>query len=330
MKHPDMSTNATRFSPLLPLLAVLSLVLGACAAAPPIQPESPYPVYRGLDDGSPEARYAPLFTVGNPEAEFNRIGTPTAYRDDHGRERIGVDPDTPALFVRDIPFATDRAAYVNYVYRIHFTRVPFRLRPSHVTAGRNVGLLAIVTVNADGDPVLLTTVHTCGCYLAFFPTDHLPEHAFPEEWNRDRQRVWGETLPARIAFSPGDQVPLVWLRDGTHRVMDVTPYPNPLARPIPTPLKPMDDLTQLPLGQEHTSFFNPDGWRKGYVKGSFKPLETVVAGWWSWDLLVGSDKAYGPAEKTGTVFYTSLTPWRRHDSDMWPFPRFLAFWGWKL
>jgi len=30
------------------------------------------------------------------------------------------------------------------------------------------------------------------------------------------------------------------------------------------------------------------------------------------------------------VFYTSLKPWRRHDSDMWPFADFLRYWGWHL
>jgi hypothetical protein len=50
----------------------------------------------------------------------------------------------------------------------------------------------------------------------------------------------------------------------------------------------------------------------------------------SLDLFVGSDKIYADPAVSGNPFYTSLKPWRRDDSDMWDFPRFLAYWGWGL
>jgi hypothetical protein len=93
----------------------------------------------------------------------------------------------------------------------------------------------------------------------------------------------------------------------------------------------MADLDALPRpGGGTTSFFATEGHRKGYVKGSYKPLEMVFVSWWAWDLYVGSDKRYGPADEMNTVFYTSLTPWRQRASDMWPFADFLRFWGWRL
>ena len=52
--------------------------------------------------------------------------------------------------------------------------------------------------------------------------------------------------------------------------------------------------------------------------------------WWALDWRVGEDKAYGDKNETGAVFYTSLKPWNRQASDMWPFGDFLAFWGWGL
>jgi hypothetical protein len=59
-------------------------------------------------------------------------------------------------------------------------------------------------------------------------------------------------------------------------------------------------------------------------------LERFFVSWWAFDWHVGEDKAYGPAEETGTVFYTSLKFWRRDVSDMWFFDRFLKYWGWNL
>lgn len=66
---------------------------------------------------------------------------------------------------------------------------------------------------------------------------------------------------------------------------------------------------------------------QGHVKGAWKPWETLVLGLVSLDLLVGMDKAYGDP---WNLFYTSLKPWARQDSDTNDFPRFLKYWGWRL
>jgi len=52
--------------------------------------------------------------------------------------------------------------------------------------------------------------------------------------------------------------------------------------------------------------------------------------WWTLDAHIGEDKAYGNAAVTGSVFYTSLNPINRQASDMWPFAKFLEYWGWRL
>jgi hypothetical protein len=287
----------------------------------------------------PAARFAPVFVPARPDLPHNRIGTPAASRDDDGAERVTIDTTRPAVFVREVPFTTARGAYTNLVYRIHFTRVPYRFRPGNVSAGRNVGLLAIVTLDAAERPVLVTTVHTCGCYLAFLPTSHLRPDLLPPDWDPGGQTVWGEDLPGRLEAAEGDPGaeahPVLWLRDGTHRVKGAalltgTQVAEAFA-PISAPLRPIEDLDRLPLPEGGTtSLFASEGRRAGYVKGSVKPLEMLFVSWWAWDLYVGSDKRYGPADRMATPFYTSLKPWRRAESDMWPFADFLAFWGWRL
>jgi hypothetical protein len=44
----------------------------------------------------------------------------------------------------------------------------------------------------------------------------------------------------------------------------------------------------------------------------------------------GYRTAYGDRRETNNPFYASLKPWNREASDMWEFPGFLTFWGWRL
>lgn len=321
------------------LAGVLLAILTSCATLPDTGPPAAETVYVAADSEGILAKYAPVFVIGDSMQSHNLIGRPSAYKTWHGEEAVYIDSSKAVMYARRLEFSTDRDVYTNLVYRVHFERVPYSLFPFNISAGINGGLLVIVTVNSSGLPVLVTTVHTCGCYLAFFGTGFLPEDAWPEEWaGRRRQRVWGESLPLRIdfpqPFSPESRVVLS-LRDDTHRVMDVSvrSYAELISGDgvLPLEIAPMEALYEIPVrGGGTTSFFESDGLRAGYVKGSYKPLETLLVSWWALDLYVGADKEFAPGEKTGNFFYTSLKPWNRRASDMWKFRDFLAFWGWGL
>lgn len=321
-----------------PLALAAALLCGACAVGPPPAPEpAGLPAAYVPEGEGPAARFAPVLVPHRTDLPYNRVGTPVARTDAKGRIRVAIDPDRPAVYFQAVPFTTPRGAYTNLVYRVHFTRVPYRMRPSHVSAGTNVGLLVIVTVDADDNPLLVTTVHTCGCYLAFFPTPFLPPEAYPEGWPAKRQKVLGERLPARLALPAGVGTPrlVLQLREGTHRVMDAALlHPDAVAAAyaaVPAPLVPMADLDRLPLPDGGTtSLFVTQGDHRGFVRGSHKPFERLLVSWWALDWRVGVDKRYGPREDMDTVFYTSLKPWAHDESDLWRFADFLAYWGWKL
>lgn len=319
-------------------MVTAALLLGACASSSisRVATDHPATAYVAKDDGSLFARHAPIIVPQHQYRTYNQVGRPSALYDAHSRkEQIYVDPATPVFYTQQQTFQTSKGQYTNLIYRIHFTEVPFQFFPFHITAGKHGGLFIVVTLNQAGQPLLVTTVHTCGCYLAIIPTRFLPAQDYPEAWDTtQRQAIYGEYLPAYLDYSddPGaTERPVIFVRDGTHRVMDVTINTAAAYNPVLTPLESAATLKRLPLGAHGTtSFYVTHGLRKGYVKGSFKPFELALMSWWALDPFVGTDKELSDDKESGPVFYTSLAPWNRKDSDMRDFANFLAFWGWRL
>lgn len=314
------------------------LMLAGCAYSrkginEPIQ--TVYVAQGGVD--SLPGRFAPVFLSYNYRETYNRIGRPAARFDARGNEKIYVDPDKPAIYWMMRRFSTEKGSYTNLIYRVHFPEIPFRLIPFHISAGKNVGLMVVITLDESRRPLLVTTVGTCGCYAAIVPTSYLPPEAFPLKWKNEPLEVYGERLPPLIHYEGFKNPKLViYLRSEVHRVMHLEAVEEEKLRDpgfftiIQAPLIPMAALEEIPINGKKTSFYHDRGPLKGHVKGSVKPWESLLLGLISQDLFVGADKIYGDREITGNPFYTSLKPWNRDSSDMWDFARFLAFWGWRL
>lgn len=319
------------------LLIGLMLIAGCANHPPELAGETPDLIYFNTDTAKLLGRYAPIVAPQSTGHDYNRIGLPSARLDQHSREKIFVDPKRAIYYGQQVSFRTPHGRYTNLVYRIHFKGIPFRLIPFNLTSGKNTGLLIIVTINQHNDPVLVTTVHTCGCFLAIVPTSYLPGTAYPEKWDIHQQTVFGEHLPGQLKFPDRFDHrfrPLIRLRHQTHRVMDISIIDRSTiidnSNAVPVEIAPMKALKNVPLDGRTTSFFHERGFRQGYVKGSFKPFELLLMSWWTLDLNVGVDKDFGDHRQTGTVFYTSLRPWQRSASNMWNFADFLHFWGWRL
>ncbi len=327
-----------RFKIVCTLLLPALIIFSACAHHQRIPPEKTLSVYSANAGGDAQLRrHAPLFLTHTYQAEYNRIGSPSARYDDHGKEDIFVDWKKPAVYYLKRNFSTQKGRYTNLIYRIHFPKVPFSAIPFNLTAGSNVGLMVVITLDQQQRPVLVTTVHTCGCYLAIVPTSYLPEHSLPLQYNKGPIRVYGEKLPGNLDYSAAENSKLlVHLRPEVHRVMDLEIIPGgefpSLSQfsVIAMPLKPIEELKEIPLNSSVTSFYHPKGLLKGHVKGSVKPFESIFLSLPSLDFFVGADKVYGDRLETGNPFYTSLKPWNRKASDMWNFAEFLEFWGWRL
>lgn len=291
-------------------------------------------VASGSDDF---ARYMPVIISEVPEASYNRIGQPEVFEKE-GRIHLRINPDIAVAYAEKRHFKTAKGEYTNLIYRIHLEKVPFSLLPFNLTSGRNVGLLFIVTLNKMQQPVLLTTVHTCGCYLAIVPTNYLAEDYFPTQWNTESLHVYGADLPGLLTFSNAGRQEkiIIYLKDKTHRVIHLeTGRAESLIGQYaisPLIIKPMAALEALilPDDGQAVTMFETSGARQHYVRDSHKPFELLFMSWLAMDVRVGVDKRFGKAGDAAPVFYTSLKFWARMDSDMRDFPKFLDYWGWRL
>ncbi len=322
-------------------LIVVAIVIftSGCAHYQKISHEKKIAFYdtSGTIEDPHRAITAPVFLIYNYQDPFNRIGTPAATIGPEGQEDIYIDHSRATVYVMKRKFSTAKGSYTNLFYRVHFPGVPYSLIPFHLTAGQNSGLMVVLTLNASDQVVLVTTVHTCGCYLAIIPTSYLPEANRPIGWRNTPLRVYGEQLPGQLDYK-GMKDPrlMIHLRPATHRVMNLEITEDNIVYGLRDPFifrlrsADMKMLEKIPLNGRSTSFFYQGGPLKGHVKGSIKPFESILLGLISLDLFVGSDKIYADSVEGGNTFYTSLKPWNREASDMWEFEKFLIFWGWRL
>lgn len=318
------------------VLIITGLMVAGCAAKT-ANLSDPSTLYISEDIGGLGAkRYVPAFIVDGGD-EFNKIGKPSARQEAPEEEPVVfVDEKRPAIYHLEKEFRTEKGAYRNHVYRVHFKGIPFSIIPFHLTYGKNTGIMVVVTTDLKDTPLLVTTVHTCGCYMSIVPTTELDPACLPDGWTGEPLDVYGETLPGQLDFAAVKRPLLVvGVREDTHRIRSLAVRERAdFIRSQPdflrTPVFDMERLENLKTPFETTSFYYEKGRKKGFVKDSEKIWETLFMGLISCDFYVGTDKIYGEKTKTVTPFYTSLKFWARSDSDMWDFARFLKYWGWKL
>ena len=277
---------------------------------------------------------APSFLLEDAQNRQNRIGRVEA-TEEKGRESVGINPDIPVIYAETRIFPTERGTYTNLIYRVHFSGTPFSICPFYLGAGKNVGLLVILTLDAQQRPLLLTTANTCGCYAASIPTEFLPPALYPDDWPSSEQLpVFGEQLPARLKAVQDDETIQVLVRGDVHRVRDIRVIPRSTLSLAPVrqaEIATLESLKSLPLADGTLTSFYYDHWPlRGYVKGALKPWESLLLSLASLDLFIGMDKEYGKTQESGNPFFTSLKPWNRSDSDLNDFAAYLRFNGWKL
>ncbi len=280
--------------------------------------------------------FAPVFVATGAEESHNRIGAVVLERGGFGGLSVRVDPARPVLYTEVRLDIVGGELVRQLVYRLHFEGIPFEFSRTFYEAHRNAGLLVIVTVDAStATPRFVTVVHTCGCYAAVLPTQHVSRAALPPDRPQDVVRIYGQTLPAILAvLSPGTR-PTIWLEAGSHRATDIrfaSEWPN--APVVPIEFRPIAELRDMPVvggsDGERGSIFHDTWPARGHVRGAWNPIEGLTAwGIVALDPMVGMDKDFGDPAHTGTAFYTMLTPWRQSASRLDRFDRLLRELGYR-
>ena len=316
-----------KFYTMILLLAVI-LFFQACASKPIHLPSEQLVLYSNNDKMDLINKYMPGFLVENHNVDYNKISTVRA-RLDSNKEEIYMDMNKASVYTQVRKFKTKNALYTNLIYRVHFKETPHE----YLTYGKNIGLFIIITLDVNNEPLLYTTVHTCGCYLAFIPTGNMKQSFYPNNWSNQLQYIYGESLPSIIEYK-NDSLLTFLLRKDTHRIKDVLMLSKKNINryyKITLENKPLNSLENIVINNNKSiSFFESNGVRKDYVKNSFKPWEKLFISWLAFDLKVGEDKRLGVNKADGVSFYTSLKPWAQDASDMRDFASFLRYWGWKL
>lgn len=318
---------------LLAMVALLSGCAGRSTGAVPQQQT----VVAQLDGSTPLrstlSSRAPVFVLRGTQAAHNRIGRVEA-SGTQGNETLAINPDVPVVYAETRPFVAENGRYTNLIYRIHFPDLPYSLIPFHLGAGRHVGLLVILTLDAEQRVLLATMAQTCGCYAVSIPTQSMPTARYPDDWPRASFAVYGERLPATLPEFRADDALHVVIREDVHRVMNLEVAARsslPAETVRRAEMRELAGLKTLPLDDGgRTSWYYSDWPLTGHVKGAIKPWETLLLSLVSLDFFVGMDKEYSGKKESGNRFYTSLKPWNRTDSDMNDFAGYLRFNGWKL
>ena len=155
--------------------------------------------------------YAPVLAVETKGA-FDRFGG----------LRWGTGPAPDVL--TDVPLAYRRMAWTRHgsavlpqlVYSFWFPARP----PAggfDVLAGRLDALVLRVTLASDGTPLMVDSIHACGCYHLFFPVGAVTPRPAPVP-----DEEWAFVPKTLAAMRPGQRV-AVQIESGTHYLVGIRP-----------------------------------------------------------------------------------------------------------
>jgi len=213
------------------------------------------PVLSRFDQTALLVRHAPLLEI-DVQAGHDRPGELGL----DGADLPTVDPARPIAYTRVTHALFDDGARIQLVYTFWFSERPAR-HSADPLSGRIDGLVWRVTLDRDGVPLVYDTIHPCGCYHLFFPTERVV--ARPPADTLDE----GMFSPQAVRAPGKDEVVVLRVESGTHYLQRVGVEP----RAAPALHYQLDDerrLTALPRASGGTrSAFRPDGLMPGTERG---------------------------------------------------------------
>ena len=158
------------------------------------------------------ARHAPVLEI-DVAGGFDRIGGLKLDADD----RVLVDATAPVVYTRLTYALLGGLIHPQLVYIFWFSERPRAAGATFdLLAGKLDGVVWRVTINSAGDALVYDSMHACGCYHLFFPTDKVVA--------RDLPATLDETLfvPQTVAGAPSNQRAVLRIESGTHYLQRVS------------------------------------------------------------------------------------------------------------
>ena len=203
-------------------------------------------------------QHAPVVVVETADDD-DQIGT-LAWRMSGGDLLVAVETGTPSAYVRIAWTEINGAAVPQLVYTFWFAARPAS-HPLDWVAGRLDAIVWRVTLDSAGRPLLYDSIHACGCFHMFFPTENVRERPGPFE----HESALDETMFSPQAVrspAPAERI-IVYVGAHDHNIERVAVDTATPAPGVVYSLLDENRLRALPLpaaaGGGTRSIYGPDG-----------------------------------------------------------------------
>ena len=193
------------------------------------------------------AAFAPAFEV-DTKGDDDRIGA-LRWGD---REAPEVDAAQPVVYRRLAFTRYGNETLVQVVYLIWFNRRP-DASWLDLESGTLDGLFFRVTLDPHGRPLVYDSVHPCGCWHMFFPTELVEPVGSP-----DPDIEWAFAPRSLPAVAPGQRI-LLYLTAGSHQLTGIRIEPVATRTGVPYTMRDDGELRVLPTATGMRSAYGHDG-----------------------------------------------------------------------
>ena len=169
------------------------------------------PVFSAAEAAALFARHAPVLEI-DVAGEFDRIGALKLDAED----QVIVDAAAPVVYTRLTYTLLGGLIHPQLVYTFWFSERP--RSPGNtldLLAGRLDGVVWRVTVDSRGDPLVYDSMHACGCYHLFFPTEKVVARELPVTLDESL------FVPQSVAAARSGERVVLRVESGTHYLQRV-------------------------------------------------------------------------------------------------------------
>ena len=203
------------------------------------------------------ATFAPVLEIDQVDRN-DQIGMPMLSEEG----QPGVKVSDPIVFVRGAHTRYGDETFLQLVYSVWFPARP-PMNAVDLLAGRLDGITWRVTLDSKGEPLLFDSMHHCGCYHMFFPTEKLKERVLAPSFE-EPVFVGRKMAPWR----PGDRV-VLRIAARTHYIQHVRQQREFEDAARQVYVFGSDDQLRSLKGEDDArySLFRPDGIVPGTQRG---------------------------------------------------------------